>query len=942
MSVAVAVGTISFPCGKAYGDDNIVKINNAKELSDFAKKCIIDSYSRNLTVVLENDIDLKGSDFICIPYFSGVFDGNHKTVTNFKIKDKGSNKGFIRFTSKEAVVKNLTVDGNINPDGSRTNIGGIVGNNQGIISCCNFFGEIDADEAAGGITGINNGLITECVNEGNVIGEHKIGGITGYNTGVIDRCNNNGKINTEIVLTDNVGYSRLSLGNFDISEVSEDDFYNISDLGGIAGLSEGDILECCNNNTIGYEKMGYNVGGIAGRQNGRISDCTNKGEIYGRKDVGGIAGQIEPYTTWDFSDSKLKELEDTINEINSNIDKLRNDAANSSDEVKNQIKVLQDSVDTTSNDLKYAVGQMTDNVYTYRNTANQLITEIRSGIDSHDELKVTELVNNLNETLENQDENVDVEDILDILKRVREEKIGGDELYDKIEKIIAHTDYNRPDTEKVFNDVDNVTNGVRGIESLLASDSELIRNDTRNVIESIEKLKDAFTVTAQNLSDVNTDYEKDISAENVDRYNKGIVKKCKNFGRASGDTNVGGISGTVSYEVSFDAEDKIKVSDYLLTNAKYLVYAVIEECENASDITAYKENAGGITGNADFGIILKSIGSGTISAGEGDYCGGVAGLSNGNIKDSYSRALLHGSKYVGGVAGKGYNIYNCKSYSFLKDRNEYYGCIAGDISGNVSGCYYVESDDGGVDGIGYTGKAEPVTYEKLLTFADIPDVFKKITVTFIANDETVEVKEVEFGKGIDSFPEVPMMGTKYWKWDDFDNEHIYYSLTVEGEYKNPTTTIATTEKIAAYLVEGNFYEGQKLTAKSYKPEMLAEFGKGKCINSGKLSVNGYDGEFKVRMKSPDDGILFVSDDSKSFEETKYERDGSYIVFTANNGCYIVYMENVRTTIRPYVITGLIILAVIIFAIVINVRNKKQKNISDSEDTESLKEDSEKQ
>ena len=37
-----------------------------------------------------------------------------------------------------------------------------------------------------------------------------------------------------------------------------------------------------------------NVGGIVGRTDGFVSGCINQGAVYGRKDVGGIAGQAEP------------------------------------------------------------------------------------------------------------------------------------------------------------------------------------------------------------------------------------------------------------------------------------------------------------------------------------------------------------------------------------------------------------------------------------------------------------------------------------------------------------------------------------------------------------------------------------------------------------------------------------------------------------------------
>ena len=76
---------------------------------------------------------------------------------------------------------------------------------------------------------------------------------------------------------------------------------NTIDSGGIAGLSTGIIQLCTNNGSIGYEHVGYNAGGIVGRQSGYVYSCENKGLVCGRKDVGGIAGQTEPYVAIDLS-----------------------------------------------------------------------------------------------------------------------------------------------------------------------------------------------------------------------------------------------------------------------------------------------------------------------------------------------------------------------------------------------------------------------------------------------------------------------------------------------------------------------------------------------------------------------------------------------------------------------------------------------------------------
>ena len=66
------------------------------------------------------------------------------------------------------------------------------------------------------------------------------------------------------------------------------------DTGGITGYNAGTIRACENRAIVGYQHVGYNVGGIAGRSCGYITVCQNAGAVYGRKDVGGITGQMEP------------------------------------------------------------------------------------------------------------------------------------------------------------------------------------------------------------------------------------------------------------------------------------------------------------------------------------------------------------------------------------------------------------------------------------------------------------------------------------------------------------------------------------------------------------------------------------------------------------------------------------------------------------------------
>ena len=96
---------------------------------------------------------------------------------------------------------------------------------------------------------------------------------------------------------------------------ASDNLLEITDIGGICGTSVGVIRTCTNNSTVGYAHVGYNVGGIVGRQSGYVTGCKNVGDVLGRKEVGGIAGQMEPYSFVLYSPSKLNELQKELNTL---------------------------------------------------------------------------------------------------------------------------------------------------------------------------------------------------------------------------------------------------------------------------------------------------------------------------------------------------------------------------------------------------------------------------------------------------------------------------------------------------------------------------------------------------------------------------------------------------------------------------------------------------
>ena len=363
-----------------------ISIGTVEEFLKFADNCKLDTWSVNKKVTLTNDISLLGTDFEGVSTFGGIFDGAGHTISSFNI-DKGmSYIGLFTNVQSSAVIINLNVQGSIIPFGEQITLGGIAATNNGYIRNCKYTGVIKGNDYVGGIVGVNQltGVIDDCSCSGYVHGVHFTGGIAGSNMGYVVNCTNESFVNTTNTDTQ-ITIDSMSTLNKVISMVknanSEDEDANAdvtsSDTGGIAGQSIGLISGCVNTGEIGYEHVGYNVGGIAGRQSGYLLKCTNSGKILGRKDVGGIVGQAEPYVTVDLSTDIAYQLTEAIGKLHDLVSVTLRDTRNQSNVISNRLSIIQDYTGKALNDVKYIANGTID----YANGVSGAATEAFSRVD---------------------------------------------------------------------------------------------------------------------------------------------------------------------------------------------------------------------------------------------------------------------------------------------------------------------------------------------------------------------------------------------------------------------------------------------------------------------------------------------------------------------------------------------------------------------------------
>ncbi len=348
-----------------FAESNVITISSEKDFAEFSKSCSLDTWSQGKTVNLSCDINIESNNFSPVPIFGGTFNGNGYTISGLKLSQNGSNLALFRYIQHGGKVSNLNIQGTFLPNGSKSVIGGIAGENSGIIEQCSFEGKIKGESSIGGIAGKNtvSGQIISCTVSGSINGESFTGGIAGENSGLILSCTNNAEINTQYEEKkkdiSNINTDAGAIVENYKSDKEENEEKNIlghTDTGGISGYSDGIIQGCANNAAVGYRHTGYNVGGISGRQSGYLLSCTNNGYIQGRKDVGGITGQVEPYIILNVSEhalsniqTELDRLHTMVNTFISDTDTISDNTSRHMDNFSILIKSARDSAETMLN-----------------------------------------------------------------------------------------------------------------------------------------------------------------------------------------------------------------------------------------------------------------------------------------------------------------------------------------------------------------------------------------------------------------------------------------------------------------------------------------------------------------------------------------------------------------------------------------------------------------
>jgi hypothetical protein len=307
-----------------------------------------EDWDKQFTLMVNIDLSIyTGTDFNIIgtgmlPAFTGVFDGNGHTISNFTYSSTGETCigifGYVLGPNARIINVGM-IDPNVNDVtaagvgslagwidlGTVTNcyvtggsvtgkqlVGGLIGSSAVITDCyavggrviaegsagclvggsggsiidCYAKGSITGSQNVGGLVGSNRGAIVDSYSEGNVIGGWTVGGLVGHhNEGIVDNCFSTASVTGKNVagglVGDNDGYVVNCYCSCTLDAQDQ--------VGGLVGINDGVI-------TASYSSADINgrdeIGGLVGynKDDGEIVNCYAEGDIIGRNYVGGLVG----------------------------------------------------------------------------------------------------------------------------------------------------------------------------------------------------------------------------------------------------------------------------------------------------------------------------------------------------------------------------------------------------------------------------------------------------------------------------------------------------------------------------------------------------------------------------------------------------------------------------------------------------------------------------
>lgn len=737
----------------------------------------------------------------------------------------------------------------------------------------------------GGIAGENSGKIENCSFEGSVAGADRVGGIVGINklSGIINGCQVHGSVTgnhfTGGVAGENTGVVRNSKNAAGVNITAVENRVELSEIT-LDSLYNSEAA-----NTV------TDIGGIAGISTGVIRACANYGDV-GYKlmgyNVGGIAGTQAGYMTGCTNHGDIAGRKDVGGIVG------HMEPVTSVEYTEDTIQALGDEMDT--------LGGLT----------NQLSANAQSG--AHEVMSQVAAL----------------EDYAESAKEAL--------------KMLSPEDGELPDLDTILVAQNALSESLSAMPGTVDSITQAVGDTVYGISQDLQSVQDQVGVMGgiigsaeENMGIIVTD----ISDEDTENALTGKVENCTNNGAVSGDGYVGGVVGTIGYENDLDTQEDVDVYGQFSLNTAGKIRAVLLNCTNRGEVSLSKQYGGGAVGMQLLGLVKGCISTGSVNAEKASYIGGIAGLSQGFIRQCSAKCFVSGDVNVGGIAGCGKVITDCRSMVSLEG-GEKVGTVMGTddtVFGKaeeISGNFYlaVNGDIGAIDGISYTGSAEAKSQDEFFKLSGVPAEFRTVTVKFVFEDGESEILQMSHGSVLekDMIPEIPEKNGYTGYWDGIENTDalkIDFDTAFYAKYDEKATVLAgeeTDENGRPILfAHGIFESDARIVSKALLRELGAEqeyvAGRSFEIEGGTATAL----RFNIGSGYTDKALQVIIYDANGQSRTVSCRvEGSYAVFEVNEDDMAFAVMRQAQDYTVYIIAAAAAVVIIVLIIVLAVRKKKKK------------------
>ena len=200
----------------------------------------------------------------------------------------------------------------------------------------------------------------------------------------------------------------------------------------------------------------------------------------------------------------------------------------------------------------------------------------------------------------------------------------------------------------------------------------------------------------------------------------------------NGDSNVGGIAGTVSPELGDDPEETLELDDLkLLADVYATTRAVIRSCRFNGDVVVKNDCGGGIAGRCEMGAILDSAARGrwrpaptTAAASQAGPVAPHPVLQSGGS---------HRESWLGGGAYLGEDLLDCRAMVRAQGDGGVLGPSPDRRRGDLAGNRYLMEDLAGLDGVDYAERAQGLDFDSFRQLNYLPEDFLTFSYRFTVN-----------------------------------------------------------------------------------------------------------------------------------------------------------------------------------------------------------------